>query len=100
MSGSVCKVLGTNGAVFITDSNLPPGSEGSIVLNKPPASEHLTQCPVLDVLGIVVATLSSQSGQPSALALACSAYSILKALEGCGVDVGELNILIPQGASA
>ena len=93
ISGSISKLLGVNGAVLITDINLPPGSEGSLILNKPPTSEYRPDphCPVLDVLGIVIATLSSESGQPSSLSLACSAHSILGVLESCGVDIEGLN---------
>ena len=92
MSGSVSKLLGADGAVLITDTNLPPGSEGSLLLDKPPASQyrHNPHCPML-VLGIVIATLSSLRGQPSGLSLACSAHSILGALESCGMDMEGLN---------
>lgn len=54
-SGSVCKTLGRNGEVFVTDVGLPCGTEGFLIVRKSDSS--LNNDVVLEAVGMVIASM-------------------------------------------
>ena len=67
----MCKLLNSDGAIFITDARVLPGCEGAPVFDR----HH-------QLSGMVVTGLSTTDGHHAGLALACSIGTVIEALEG------------------